>query len=204
MEKIGLQLKWELEVKDKNGKTLIRKTGISRSLLRNFMYWLQSKFQINILATQSTWTAPDTTNTSRTFASGAGLVEGYFGYFGAASNLSTKGLRIGILNTAVNPTDFELASLINHGASAGQMVYGTQSYEAVTVVGQTTSFRISRPFTNNSGNTITIKEIGAVFGEGDTGSVERFLLYLRDVLPASVAVPDGSTFTLRYTFSVTA
>lgn len=204
MKRFGLFLKYNIEVKDKSGKMIFRKSGISKSLLRNFMYWLQGKFQVSTDTTSSTWTAPDTTNTSRTFMDAATLREGAFGFMGAPANSSLMGLRVGLLDTAVLPIDWELASLISHGVALNQMNYGIQTYEAVTVVGQTTSFRISRAFTNNSGLTITVKEIGAVMGLRDTGDVERWLLYLRDVLPSAVGVPDGSTFTLRYTFSVTA
>jgi len=204
MSKSQLKLKWHIEVKDKNGKVTFRKSGISKSLLRNFMYWLQSKFQLTGGSGYSTWTASDTTNTARTFAPNITTNESRFGAFGGLITDSLTGLRVGKGNNAVNPTDFEMQTLIPHGVGADQMQYGGQTYEAVTVVGQNTTFRVTRAFTNSSGNTITIKEIGAAFMEYDTGTVARYLCYLRDVLPSPVAVPDGSTFTLRYTFSVTA
>jgi hypothetical protein len=205
MVKGNLQIRWIAEVKDKNGKVTFQKSGISKSLLRNFMYWFQGKFQLTALGQSSTWTAPDTTNTARTFVFPTGTIyEGAYGFFGGLAANSSFGLRVGLLNTAVAPTDYEMASLISHGVGSDQMSYGAQTYEAVTVVGQNTSFRISRPFTNSSGVTITVKEIGAVFSLYDASTVARYLCYLRDVLPSSVPVPDGSTFTLRYTFTVTA
>jgi len=205
MRKGNLQIKWIAEVRDKNGKLTFKKTGKSKSLLRNFMYWLQGKFQITARAMSSTWTAPDTTNTARNFAwNTSDQKEGAYGYFGGNSANSLFGLRVGELDTAVSPYDYELKALIPHGTGVNQMLYGAQTVEAVTVTGQNTTFRVSRPFTNSSGVTITVKEIGAVFVITDLSYIERNLCYLRDVLPSSVPVPDGSTFTLRYTFTVTA
>lgn len=199
----GLKLEWHIELRDKNGKLLYTKRGISKSLLRNFMYWLQSKFQMTASDSQSTWTAPDTGNIARSFVPADARKEGWFGWFGALITISLTGLRVGKGNNAVLPTDYELQTLIPHGVAQDQMQYGGQTYEVVTVVGQNTTFRITRAFTNSSGLTITIKEIGAVFAQNDNTAALRYLCYLRDVLPSPVAVPDGSTFTLRYTFSVT-
>lgn len=202
---INLNLKWNVEVRDKTGKVTFSKSGQSKSLLRNFIYWLQSKFTMTAYTGYANaWTAPDTGNTSRTFPFGSVVPEGEFGYFGALTAIEASGLRVGSLDTAVTPVDFEMAALIHHGTAAGNLSYGAHTVEAVTVVGQNSSFRVSRPFTNSTGNTVTVKEIGAAMGLNDTGNALRYLCYLRDVLPASVPVPDGSTFTLRYTFTVTA
>lgn len=205
MNKGNLKIKWNVEVKNKAGKTTFKKAGIAKSLLRNFMYWLHAWFTIAWGGTYATsWTAPDTGNISRTFPYASASAQCIFGFFDALANNSLSALRVGSGDTAVTPVDYELAALIAHGSTSGLLVYNTQTVEAVTVVGQNTSFRVSRSFTNNSGATITIKEIGAAEGQNDSAGVVRYLLYLRDVLPSSVPVPDGSTFTLRYTFTVTA
>lgn len=205
MTKINLNLRWHIEVKDKTGKVTFSKTGISKSLLRNFVYWLQSKFTMTAYTGYaSAWTAPDTTNTARTFPFANVVPEGEFGFFGALDAIEALGLRVGSGDAAVTPVDWEMQTLIHHGTGAGNLSYGAQTVEAVTVVGQNSSFRVSRPFTNSTGSTVTVKEIGAAMGLTDNAYVVRYLCYLRDVLPAVVPVPDGSTFTLRYTFTVTA
>lgn len=204
MGKFNLNLKWCVEVKDKSGKLLFKKSGLSKSLLRNFMYLLQGKFQLSAITDTSSWTAPDTSNIARTMCYATASKEGTFGSFGGLVNNSLFGLRIGRGNEGVTALDYEMNILIPHGTAPNNMVYGSQSVEAVGVVGKVTSFRVTRPFTNNSGATITVKEIGSVLLILDTAPVVRYICYLRDVLPSSVAVPDGSTFTLRYTFSVTA
>ena len=168
------------------------------------MYWLQSFFQIADASVAGTFTAPDTSNTSRTFAYASGAYQSSFGAFCAPVTISTYGLRVGADDTAVTAADFEMATLIPHGPVGIELSYGAQTFEAVTVVGTTISFRVTRPFTNNTGATVTIKEIGAALAIKDTGNASRYLCFLRDVLASAVPVPDGSTFTLRYTFSVTA
>ena len=168
------------------------------------MYWLQGFFQISAGNTYSIWTAPDTSNTSRTFCTTGASYQAMFGAYLAPVNISTYGLRVGLGDTAVTALDYEMKTLIPHGTGTDELSYGAQTFEAVTVVGTTTSFRVTRPFTNNTGATVTIKEIGAAISLYDSAPVLRYLCFLRDVLASAVPVPDGSTFTLRYTFSVTA
>lgn len=201
---INLNVKYAIEVKDKTGKVSTRQRGTCRSLLRNFMYWLHQFFTISDTGSYGTsWTTADTSNTSRTFPRLSGGAQGLTGAFGAVANTSANGLRVGSSDAAVTPTDYELTSLIPHGTTGTELVYNSQTVEAVAVVGSSTTFRVSRSFTNNSGTTITVKEIGAVFIQDDQTPTDRFVCYLHDVLPSSVPVPDGSTFTLRYTFTVT-
>lgn len=200
----NLHLKWSYEVTNKNGKVLCSKTGISKSLVRNFMFWLQQWFTILTNLTYATaWTTNDTSNIARTFPHLSNPPQGSYGFLGIGANSSAWGLRVGSAIGGPFPTDYEMNTLIPHGSVGTQLVYNSQTVEAVTVVGQNTTFRVSRSFSNNSGATITIKEIGAAGGFRDSAGVDRYLLYLHDVLPSSVPVPDGSTFTLRYTFTVT-
>lgn len=201
-----LKVEYEVVVRDKNGKVLSRQKRVSKSLLRAFMYWLLSKFTMTAKeGFASAWSTIDTGNTSRTFPyTTAASGEGNYGYFGALVNIEATGLRVGTGTNAVTPTDYELQSKIAHGSGGGQMVYGAQTYEAVEVVGTTSRFRITRVFTNNSGASITVREIGGALGERDSGAIERFVLYIRDVLVSPSTVPDGASLTVRYRFSVTA
>jgi len=199
------KVEYEVVVRDKKGKVLSRQKGVSKSLLRNFMYWLLSKFTMSVgLSYSVTWTAPDVTNTSRSMPYATASMEGKYGHMGGGVNDDARGLVIGTGTTAVTPTDYNLATKIAQGSGAGQMVHGSQTYEAVEVVAMASRFRITRVFTNNSGASITVREIGAIFAEWDTGNVERFFLYLRDVLVSPSTVPDGASLTVRYRFIVTA
>jgi len=198
------KVEYEVVVRDKKGKVLSRQKGVSKSLLRAFMLWLRSKFTIADLGYAESWTCADTSNVSRTFPNTSPFAEYRFGHFGAPVNDDTKGLRVGTGTTTVTPTDYELASKIAHGSGAGQMVYGAMTWEAVEVVGNVSRFRVSRVFTNNSGASITVREIGGALYQTDSGAVARYLLYLRDVLASPSTVPDGASITVRYRFSVTA
>lgn len=146
----------------------------------------------------------DTSGIGRAFPASGGYNQGAYGSALGPVNNSNFGIVIGSGSSAVSPTDYSLAQQITHGSGANQMVHGTQTTETVQVVGQTSSVRATRTFTNNSGAIIIVREIGWIISFYDTGAAQRYALFLRDVLPSAVAVPDGSTFTVRYTISVTA
>jgi hypothetical protein len=59
-------------------------------------------------------------------------------------------------------------------------------------------FRVVRGFTNGSGGTITVKEIGLVIANQKEGLTLYNFLMARDVLGSPQDVPDGSTLTIRY------
>jgi len=199
------KVEYEVVVRDKKGKVLSRQKGVSKSLLRAFMLWLLSKFTISTLCTYAvSWTCADTGNVARTLPEATVRCEETFGMFGAPVNIDTYGLRVGTGTTAVTPTDYELATRILHGSGAGQMIYGAQTYEAVEVIAMVSRFRISRVFTNNSGASITVREIGGAFSQRDSAGTQRFFLYIRDVLASPSTVPDGASLTVRYRFIVTA
>jgi hypothetical protein len=62
---------------------------------------------------------------------------------------------------------------------------------------------MTRTFTNNSGATITVKEVGLLVKKQDSTGVSRSWLAARDVLPSPVDVPDGATLTIRYVVKIT-
>ena len=204
-KKAKFRIEYEVEVKNKKGEIIHKEKKECKSLLKNFMLWLHSKFTMDTdFEPADTWSALDITNTSRSFPYASGLEEEYFGAFGALAAAEDRGIRVGTSDTSVSPNDYELKNKIDHGTGSGQMLYGLQTFEAVEVVGDDSRFRITRTFTNNSGAIITVKEIGAAFSMGDTAQTRRHLLYLRDVLVSPSSVPDAATLTVRYRFIVTA
>ena len=54
-----------------------------------------------------------------------------------------------------------------------------------------------RSFVNGSGGSITVREIG-VYCTADPGNL--YFCIVRDVLGSPVAVPDGGSITVIYTF----
>jgi hypothetical protein len=77
------------------------------------------------------------------------------------------------------------------------MSYGTSTVEALTK-DTTWQFRVVRTFTNNSGATITVREVG-LFIQVNTPTKQVMLA--RDVITSPINVPAGSTLTMRYIIS---
>jgi hypothetical protein len=72
------------------------------------------------------------------------------------------------------------------------MTYGAPSTTATT-----TTFRLTRVFTNGSGGTVTVQEIGLVSGNGTNN-----YLWVRD-LTGAVTVTNGQQLTVNYDFTTT-
>jgi len=186
----------EVEVRDKNGKLLSKVKVPSRSYVLNFgkaLYGLMASINM----TEYPITVQDTVNTGRNYPQLTSQNEACF-YVKAGSGDDTFGVMIGTDDTAVSVNDYNMKVKIGNGTGSGQMVYGTSTLEAPTVVDSTIRWRLTRAFTNNSGASITVKECGIAFKWRT-----YYALILRDVLPSPQTVPDGATLTLRYTFSVT-
>jgi hypothetical protein len=195
-----LEIEWEIEVKDKNGKLLENKKGPSKSLLANFLRMLYGLFAgvtgsgyISIL---------DTSGTGRSYPTCYGT-SWPIARVVASANDANHGILVGSGDAAVDPDQYALASKIANGTGSGQLVYNAVTHESPVVSGMDTTYRITRTFTNNSGSSITIKEIGIAIADGISGILYYFLI-VRDVLPSPSNVPDGATFTCRYTLKVTA
>lgn len=115
----------------------------------------------------------------------------------ASTATSTYGIHVGTSTAAESINDTSLTTQIAHGTSAGQLQYGAVSYAAPSTTATTTTFRVTRVFTNGSGGTITVQEIGLVSQNGSNS----FLL-IRD-LTGAVAVTNGAQLTVNYDFTTT-
>jgi len=113
-----------------------------------------------------------------------------------------------------SPSAPYLKAQIPQGISSGQLEYGAVSVSTASVSGQTTSFTITRSFTNVSGATINVTEIGIIayltgwamqqVVSGTTSShVLRLHAIAYDIPSSAIAVQNGQTLTITYTFSVT-
>jgi len=111
-----------------------------------------------------------------------------------------------------SPSTYKLAAQIPQGTSSGQIEYGAVSLTAVGVSGQTSSFTISRSFTNVSGATLSVTEIGiAVYITGfamtnvstSSAITSDYILIAYDIPSSAISVQNGQTLTITYTFSVT-
>jgi hypothetical protein len=133
----------------------------------------------------------------------------------AASGNSSYGIVVGSgasAGSTPSPTAYKLVAQIPQGTSSGQIEYGATSVGSVSQSGQTTQFTISRSFTNVSGATLTVTEIGIiVYVTGfamttvSTASAvsSDYFLIAYDIPSSAISVQNGQTLTITYTFSVT-
>ncbi len=133
----------------------------------------------------------------------------------APSGNSTYGIVIGSgasAGSTPSPTAYKLVAQIPAGTNSGQIEYGATSVGSPSQSGQTTSFTISRSFTNVSGSTINVTEIGIiVYVTGfamttvstNTAVSSDYFLIAYDIPSSAIAVQNGQTLTITYTFSVT-
>jgi hypothetical protein len=135
---------------------------------------------------------------------GSNDVGGYGSTSGAGN--TTMGIVVGTGNSAESFEDYKLGTLIAHGTGAGQLSYqamggATPTYNAGTKVFTAVHMRY---IDNNSGNTITVKETGFIYGlaYGDY-PYRNYFLMSRDLLASPVDVATGQRLAVTYTFSIT-
>ncbi|GAI34202.1 unnamed protein product, partial [marine sediment metagenome] len=106
------------------------------------------------------------------------------------------GIQVGTGTTAPTPTDYALETRIAHGASAGQLQYSGTELLPLTYAAPDVSFTIRRYFTNGSGGSITVNEVGiyALIATTTAWAV----CAARDVVSPGVAVADGEILRVTY------
>ncbi len=116
-------------------------------------------------------------------------------------NDATYGIMVGTGTTAPTINDYQMETKIAHGVGAGQMQYSATSFGAPTEDGTTSHFTVTRDFANNSGGSITVREIGLINQFRDWGNAIRYFLTIRDAV--NITVPDGETLTVNYRIQAT-
>ena len=104
---------------------------------------------------------------------------------------------------------YNLAAPIANGNGSGQLSYGPPSIlPNVVVSGNSVSFVIYQTFTNSSGATITITEVGVVIElyvmntSNQTQPNLGPVLVWYDTLSSPISIPNGGAITIFYTFTV--
>jgi len=216
----SVKVEYEIEVKDRHGKVIKREKGESRSLLKNFMACLRAMLHGRPL-------------TGDTEAGNGGAVDnvtdlngnvveirggtrvgndtyggGWVMGIDAPDDDDSYGIVVGKGDAPVSPEDYNLDDKIAHGTGSGQLDYGAHTFEDVLVEDKVSKFRVSRTFSNLSGASITVKEIGIIAWNYWRTRYEAFVdvkfLIVRDVLTSPTTIPDGASLNVRYTFSVEA
>lgn len=195
---IRIGMSYEVEVRDRNGKLLSSCKGNNDPFVRNWIRMIRTMFT---LAESVATTSVNLNGTGGSgilfYASHASQTMSPMGC-NAGATVETSGIRVGSSDTAFDKAQYELQTRITHGSGSGQLMYGASTVEDYSDEDTTTRFRILRPFTNSSGATITVKEIGIAICNIVTGtSTSRFLI-CRDVLTSPQSIPNLATLTVTY------
>ena len=176
----------EFIVRDKNGRVISKRKRRSHSFVKQFTQGKRGEWR---QGTAPESNVRDTTNNLRD-------TYGRW-YIDAPANNSLYGIVVGTGTTAVDASDYKLATQIVHGTETGQLSHKIMEFDAFQLVGQIHSFRSKRLFVNDSGATITIGECGIY------GLYTYYFCIVRDVVSPTVNVGATQSLEVRYTFQVT-
>ena len=170
-------------VHDAHGRVIRRyRRRISQSFVANFL--LKLYLRLGFTANQS---FTDTGGSSRS------ITTSNYWATSATVTTSTYGLVVGTGTNAVTINDTKLQTQVAHGVGAGQLQYGASVTNLPAADATGTSLILTRDFSNGSGGTITVKEIG-IYVNDPTVSFKFCLA--RDL--ATISITNGSQLTLNY------
>lgn len=181
------ELWYSVVVRDRQGKVVSRERRRSRSFLKQ---WNQ------LVYVQMSQTSLNITDTGETPRSIGPHTNNFWISIGAG--VTIQGIRVGTGNTPVAIDDYALETPIAEGTGAGQMEYGACTVADYVVAAPSCSFEVSRTITNNSGDSITVRE-AAIYMRMNT----NFGCTTRDVFETPQAVPNGGSITIDWTIQVT-
>ncbi len=195
---LGAILEWTVTGKD--GKVKEHRTVKSKSYVRQFFDLLM--VQMNSVTELVPATIRDTGNIERDIC-----VSAFNFACNAVANIDSYSIQVGTGNTAPTLNDYKLQTQIAHGSGAGQLQYGGVSFGLPTSDAVQSHFTATRNFSNQSGNPITVYEIGLVV-KGDIPepwqvwktniAVQYNFLTIRDVIAAGISILNGETLTINY------
>jgi hypothetical protein len=199
----------EWEVTDRDGKLIDKGRKESQTWVGNIVRMLWQLFTGGTTGGFTTGTSSvvntpsnirDTSNTARPIGLTSTTINVYTGVSGGAGVLI--GIVAGSSDTPVAIDQYDLVAKILHGTGTGQLFYNANTVEALSDTPPTYRFRIVRTMTNQSGGSITVREIGLFYQIIFSGSPHVAVCMLaRDVLTTPITVPAGSTLTVRYIIS---
>ena len=193
----GVQIQYRITVQDKNNRVVCYTSWrTSHSFVANFLRMMYSQ-----MAQATLTSVTDVLDAVYTLTHNATNSEVNLTVNVAALD-DAFGIQTGTGTTAEGVNNTKLATKIAHGTGAGQLSYGAITVNVPAVTGSNTDMVITRSFTNSSGASITINEIGLVFGFKDAGNTTRYFLGIRDVITAT-AVANGNSVTIEYKLRTT-
>jgi len=206
----NIDIRVEVKVIDKNGKIIKVHKQHSHSFVSNFA----SLLAMEMLNPYNTWNNlypfKDLSGTMQNINSNNAFAVQVLTMLDSAND-STYGIVVGIGTATPTPQDYKLGSQIENGTSNGQLVYSAHSISPpptnLSISNNTISFQVSRQFTNQSGASITVSEVGIIaetnINNGSADGTNDYILIIHDLLSSSVTVPNLSILQITYTISVT-
>jgi len=192
----SLVLSYNYEIRNKNGN-ILRKSRERRS--HSFVKQFIQMLYVTSSGITSYAGVIDTSNTSRTLAyQRPSSPNPFSATIPTTASNATFSILVGTGSTAVALTDYTIQTLIAHGTGAGQLSYSSTVFGAPATDALGTSFRVTRDFTNSSGSTITINELGIVSQVSDSGDQNRLFLIIRDIASPAITVLNGQQLTINY------
>ena len=193
----NVQVSFEIEVRDRDGRIIKRISGASRSFVSSFLQWLLTGF------VSTPYTFKDRTGTDREVLTHIPAQTGVDVEFvnmdvrGPADDVN-YGILVGYGTTSPTPGDYNLES----PAPNTELKHYETTLEVYEVSGNETRATFKRVFENVSGADKTINELGlAAKYYRKVGTDVRgpwYFLLIRDVLSTGQTVPAGATVTVRY------
>jgi hypothetical protein len=118
-----------------------------------------------------------------------------------SNNNSTFGIVVGTSNMPFYSEDYALYDHIISGTEPGRLTYNYQIAPVTTYDNTTKKWTTvhKRIFNNNSGGSITVREVGLVYN--GTGGLGGYVLMARDVLETAVDVPNGAQLVVEYSLT---
>jgi len=192
---------------DAGGHLAQRLIQRSDSFLPNFVGMLYSQLSAQYDGNGTSGSGPNTSNTNNafidayTYAPGGSGGNVYITWVFCANDSSgdaSYGIQVGSGTAANSTSTYALASQIVNGTGSGQLSYGSHMCNWST---GTNSTAVARSFSNGSGSSITISEVGMVWESG-FNSTNAFIM-IRDVLSSSFTIANGGSTTFQYNIAIT-
>lgn len=163
---------------------ILKDSGLTKNIVR----WMEA-----IAKADNTVALKNISNANITASAANTIYDMLNCYVGAGED--NYGVIIGDGASDTNYESYKLVSRIRHGTGAGQLNYAAVSLTAPSHQSGQQQFKIHRYFTNNSGSTITTREI-ALYGKG-TGSGNRTCFARVDMV--GVPLENGENVEIVFT-----
>jgi len=197
MPKPLLSARYRVVVRDAQGRVKRIEEAPSKSFILNFLYlwWLN----LNLNNTDS---ISAVNSSGQQTTTPLGQPQFWYEAFGGYS-APYSGIQVGSGTSALSASSPYLESLILSGTGSGQLSYGYNTATSPLLSSNPGTMTITRTFTNNSGGSVTVGEIGLATNQATTTeNVYDAVLLIHDVLSSAASVPNGGTITVTYTLQV--